>query len=118
MPRSNASFGTYTSINDDASSERLPITNPPSPTLNRRMRSPQLSTLSLRNRAPQSPNMEEEADEHTALLGAIDGPGRTYTTRSTPATPGPRTLSRQHSITGSVRMSKNHSRTNSGRLRL
>jgi chloride channel 3/4/5 len=62
--------------------------------------------------------MGEEADEHTSLLGAIDGPGRTYTTRSTPATPGLRTLSRQQSVTGSVRMSKNHSRTNSGRVRL
>jgi chloride channel 3/4/5 len=62
--------------------------------------------------------MGEEADEHTALLGAIDGPGRIYTNRSTPPTPGPRTLSRQHSIAGSVRLSKNHSRTNSGRLRL
>jgi len=62
--------------------------------------------------------MGEEADEHTELLGAIDGPGRTYTTRSTPDTPGPKTLSRQHSVTGSMRMSKNHSRTNSGRLRI
>ena len=62
--------------------------------------------------------MAEEADEHTALMRAIEGAGRTYTTRSTPATPGFRTLSRQHSIAGSVRMSKNHSRTNSGRLRI
>lgn len=62
--------------------------------------------------------MGEEADEHTELLGAVDGPGRTYTTRSTPATPGLKTLSRQQSVTGSIRMSKNHSRTNSVRLRI
>jgi chloride channel 3/4/5 len=62
--------------------------------------------------------MGEEADEHTELLGAVDGPGRTYTTRSTPTTPGLKTLSRQHSVTGSIRMSKNHSRTNSVRLKI
>ena len=118
MPRSNASFGTYTGIEDDASSERLPVTAPPSPTQNRRIRSSHPSNISLQIRGPQSPVMGEEADEHTALLGATEGPGRTYTARSTPATPGVKTLSRQHSVTGSVRMSKNHSRTNSGIIRL
>src|ERR1700733_3776172 len=118
MPRSNASFGTYASIDDDAAREQLPTTTASSPTRHRRIRSSHPSNISLPNPLLQSPVMGEEADEHTELLGAVDGPRRTYTTQSTPATPGLKTLSRQHSVTGSIRMSKNHSRTNSVRLKI
>jgi chloride channel 3/4/5 len=60
--------------------------------------------------------MENEVDEQTSLLGAPDGIQRSYT--SVPATPGKTTLSRQHSVAGSMRLSRNHSRANSWGLRI
>ncbi len=60
--------------------------------------------------------MENETDEHTSLLGGPDGVQKSYA--SVPATPGRNTLSRQHSVVGSMRPSKNHSRASSWGLRI
>ena len=60
--------------------------------------------------------MENEANEQTSLLGAPDAVHRSYT--SVPATPGRTTLSRQHSVAGSMRPSRNHSRANSWGVRI
>lgn len=121
MPKSVLSIVTSTSADEaDADSVHyLPISTPSSPRSTRRIRSTNPSSNNLRGRLNESHlTMQEEADEHTELLAAANGLYRSYASRSTPATPGPGTLSRQHSITGSVRMSKHHSRANSGKVRL
>ena len=111
MPRSAPSSTPHTDEQElyPASNEQWPSTTPSSPTVDRR---------SLRSYPIHMPNMPEEASERTPLLINTDGPQRTSAyLRSTPATPR-RNLSRQHSVTGSIRLSKNHSRASSGRFRL
>ena len=58
----------------------------------------------------------DQANEYTNLLSTANGMSKSY--RSVPPTPGHAPLSRQHSIVGSVRMSRNHSRNNSFGLKL
>lgn len=92
-----------------------PTTAPSSPlTIRRDLRL--LSSPNLRRHLPPRLVMEGEANEQTTLLGAHDDLRRSYT--SGPATPGKTTLSRQHSLVGSMRLSRNHSRANSWGVRI
>lgn len=92
-----------------------PTTTPSSPlTLRRGNRLP--SIPNLRTHLPPRLVMENDANEQTSLLAGPDGVHRSYT--SVPPTPGRNTLSRQHSMIGSMRLSRNHSRANSWGLKL
>jgi chloride channel 3/4/5 len=117
MPKS-ISISSYfgpAAEDDNANNISTPTTAPSSPlTFRRAIRRP--SVPNLRSHLPPRLVMENDSDEHTSLLAAPDGLHRSYT--SVPATPGRNTLSRQHSLAGSMRLSRNHSRANSWGLKI
>lgn len=115
MPRSASSYAALSGEDDNGNNNFSTSTAPSSPLTSRRAnRLP--SAPNLRTHLPPRLVMENEADERTSLLAAHDGAQTIYA--SVPATPGRTTLSRQHSIAGSMRPSRNHSRANSWGLRI
>jgi chloride channel 3/4/5 len=115
MPTSTSSYFGPIGEEDNGNTISTPTTTPSSPlTFRRASRRP--SVPNLRTHLPPRLVMENEADEHTSLLAARDGVQNSY--KSMPATPGRNTLSRQHSIAGSIRPSRNHSRANSWGLKI
>ena len=120
MPKS-LSFSLLSS-NDDEHLQpgSRAFTNPPSPVDSR----PSLTSYSTSNLRSYLPNRVamEQADEHTRLLVDTTGQRRRYV-RSGPTTPGAptpssRSLSRQQSMSGSLRPPRRRLRTPSATMRL
>lgn len=112
MPRSVSSYFASVQHEDDEEPSLSPIATPSSPAT-RRIQSTLTSDLDLRSRLPGRLIM----DENSSLLANSEAIRRSYTT-SGPPTPRPKTFSRRHSVAGSLRLSKNHSRSSSSGLRL
>ncbi|KAI9832653.1 MAG: hypothetical protein M1819_004238 [Sarea resinae] len=108
MPRSNLSQ-SYSSLPPD--DEDRPSTTPGSPTASRRLRARRLSDVDLRNRMLN----RSSADETSSLLEYSTNTSKSY--KSISQTPN-HMLSRQQSLSGSIRRPRNHSRRPSfgGRL--
>jgi chloride channel 3/4/5 len=114
MPRSaSSSFQVSQHEDHDEPDHTLSPLIPSSPTNVRRVQSARNSDLDLRSHLPTRIQMP---DETSSLLGN-PGVRRSYTL-SGPPTPSTRQRSRRNSVTGSFRMSKNHSRRSSFGVRL
>ena len=116
MPRSTSSHHPSFTLEeedegDDIGSPRASALLPTSPVAARRLHSARTSELDLRSRLPG----RLQPDEHSSLLASPDGTMRKYT--SAPNTSLPR-FSRRQSVTGSIWIPKNHSRSSSWGVRL
>lgn len=116
MPRSTSSLHASFTLEeedeeDDVASPRACAPLPTSPVAARRLHSARTSDLDLRTRLPG----RLQLDEQSSLLANADGSLKRYT--SAPNTSLPR-FSRRQSVTGSIRVPKNHSRSSSWGVRL
>lgn len=123
MPKSVSSFYLAPTA-EEADESRLSVERTPqpsapsSPTILRRQHSGRASDVNLRSHVPPRINTSAELppNEHTSLLSSIESMRRPYTSGFTSGTHTPRRRpanSRQLSAPGSLRISRDHSRTNS-----
>lgn len=119
MPRSTTSVPQTDDEENDYNGEptRGPMTAPPSPSLERRLYS---RFADFDDAGSRSTAIREDVDETTSLLGSGRLNPRGHTQRSytgLPQAPRPGSFFRHNSAVGSVRRSRNHSRTNSQAIR-
>ena len=112
MPKSISSYLSITTADDDdaADSPNQSLSGPPSPHA-RRNHSKRPSDGNQRRHPPSNNTDSSLANESTSLLASQEAAKRSYASGTN--TPGPKLLSRGHSMIGSLRMSRNHSRANS-----